>query len=150
MSGFIIAPMQAWELDAVALLERQIFSDAWSKEAFAEELNSPFSELFTARREEELAGYLALRCVLDEGEITNVAVNPAFRRLGCGKLLLEQAFTVAKRRELSTLMLEVRKSNAPAIALYQSFGFVKVGERRNYYHDPLEDALLMTCLLQTQ
>lgn len=147
MSTYLFAPMQPGDVEEVARLEEQIFSDAWSKEAFLEELNSPFALLFTAKENGELAGYLALRCVLDEGEITNIAVSPAFRRRGCGKILMEQALLCAKRRGLCRLMLEVRKSNAPAIALYERFGFVKVGERRNYYHTPTEDALLMTCRL---
>lgn len=147
MSTYLLAPMQPGDVEEVARLEEQIFSDAWSKEAFLEELSSPFALLFTAKENGELAGYLALRCVLDEGEITNIAVSPAFRRHGCGKILMEQALLCAKQHGLCRLMLEVRKSNAPAIALYERFGFARVGERRNYYHTPTEDALLMTCRL---
>ncbi len=141
--------MQAEDLEVISDMEREIFSDAWSKAAFEEELNSPLSTLFVAVQEDgEIAGYLVLRCVYDEGEIINVAVAPKFRRLGCGRFLMESAFTQAKKAGLSVLMLEVRRSNHAAIKLYERFGFEKVGERKNYYYDPIEDAILMTCFLE--
>ena len=147
MSRFIVVPMSEDDLGPVAGMEAEIFSDAWSKAAFAEELASPLSTLYTAKQGEELAGYLVLRCVYDEGEIINVAVNPRFRRCGCGRLLMQAALEQAKREKLSVLMLEVRRSNLAAIRLYESFGFVAVGERKGYYENPKEDDLLMTCFL---
>ncbi len=150
MSRFVIAPMKEGDLGPVAEMEAQVFSDAWSKAAFEEEFSSPLSTLYTAKREGELAGYLILRCVYDEGEIINVAVSPQFRRCGCGRLLLRAAFEQAKREGLSVLMLEVRRSNLAAIRLYESFGFATVGQRKGYYENPIEDALLMTCFLSGQ
>lgn len=149
MNHFIIRPMQAEDLEVISDMEREIFSDAWSKAAFEEELNSPLSTLFVVVQEDgEIAGYLVLRCVYDEGEIINVAVAQKFRRLGCGRFLMKSAFTQAKKAGLSVLMLEVRRSNHAAIKLYERFGFEKVGERKNYYYDPIEDAILMTCFLE--
>ena len=88
-------------------------------------------------------GYAGLQTVLDEGYINNVAVDEKFRRQGIADELIA-AFVRFGQARLAFLTLEVRASNAPAIALYAKHGFVEVGRRKNYYDDPKEDALLMT------
>ena len=88
-------------------------------------------------------GYAGLQTVLDEGYINNVAVDPRFRRQGVAGQLVE-AFLRFGAARLAFLTLEVRASNAPAIALYEKYGFAQAGRRRDYYDDPREDALLMT------
>ena len=148
MNEFFITCMGSEDIQAVAEMEAQVFSDAWSKAAFEEELISPLSTLYVAKHGAELAGYLVLRCVYDEGEIINVAVSPRFRRCGCGKLLMQSALEQAKKEGLSVLMLEVRRSNLAAIHLYESFGLSTVVVRERYYENPTEDALLMTRFLQ--
>ena len=82
--------------------------------------------------------------LLDEGYITNVAVFPEQRRRGIAGQLLQVFLNFAEANRLAFLTLEVRASNAPAIALYRKHGFQTVGQRRNYYQKPDEDALLMT------
>ena len=89
-------------------------------------------------------GYANFLHVLDEGDIGNVAVAPEFRRQGVADALLEALCARAAALDLAFLTLEVRASNAPAIALYRKHGFQAVGQRRNYYQKPDEDALLMT------
>ena len=84
-----------------------------------------------------------LSTVLDEGNLDNIAVAPAYRRQGVADALLS-VVTGFGREHLSRLMLEVRASNAPAIALYEKYGFAAVGRRKNYYDAPREDAVLMT------
>ena len=91
-----------------------------------------------------MAGYAGLQTVLDEGSITNVAVLPEFRRRGAARALLEELLARGKAMDLAFLTLEVRASNAPAIALYTGLGFQEVGRRRGYYEAPREDALLFT------
>ena len=86
--------------------------------------------------------------VLDEGYISNVAVSPECRRQGIGDALIAEMDSRAKRRALSFATLEVRESNAPAIALYSKHGYVPVGTRKNYYDLPRESAILMTKFLQ--
>ena len=80
--------------------------------------------------------------VLDECDICNVAVKADFRDRGVGKALVNDIIDFAKETKKSVVMLEVRRSNAPAVALYEKLGFVKVGERKNFYDFPREDALL--------
>ena len=93
-------------------------------------------------------GYVGLMYVLDEGYISNVAVHPEARRQGIGDALIDALAAKAAELELAFLTLEVRESNAPAIALYAKHGFHPVGKRKNYYDAPKEDAVLMTCYLK--
>ena len=86
--------------------------------------------------------------MLDEGYITNVAVSPAHRRKGVAARLLTELRIKAEEKGLSFVTLEVRASNEPAIALYRGAEYVEVGVRRNFYTNPKEDALLMTCFLK--
>ena len=88
-------------------------------------------------------GYAGLQVVLDEGYIDNIAVEEAARRHGVGDALLD-VFCRFGQAHLSFLTLEVRASNAPAIALYRKHGFQEAGRRKNYYQQPREDAIIMT------
>ena len=90
-----------------------------------------------------LLGYAVLSVILDEGNLDNIAVARPARRRGVGDALLS-VLTGFGREHLACLMLEVRASNAPAIALYEKHGFAAVGRRKNYYDAPREDAVLMT------
>ena len=90
----------------------------------------------------EYAGHASMRCVLDEGQICNVAVSPSFRRMGVGSMLLDVLKREALLRGLTVLMLEVRVSNTAAQALYEKNGFLRVGMRRSFYSCPREDAFL--------
>ena len=92
----------------------------------------------------EAVGYVGLMYVLDEGYISNVAVSPEWRRRGIGDMLIEELLRRALAKKLSFVTLEVRESNAPAIALYSKHGYVPVGTRKNYYDLPRENAILMT------
>ena len=91
----------------------------------------------------ETVGHICLETVLDEGILTSVAVKEKYRNKGIAKKLMDSFIDEAKNRNIAFINLEVRASNAPAIALYEKYGFEKVGTRKNYYSKPTEDALLM-------
>ena len=140
-----IVPMTADHLDAVAALERICFSDPWSRQLLASELDNDLSAFLVALDDEgEVAGYAGLQVVLDEGTVTDIAVRPDCRRRGVASQLLEVFLNFARGNRLAFLTLEVRASNYDAIALYGSRGFRSAGRRKNYYEHPREDALLMT------
>ena len=144
----IIEKMAERHIAAVARIERDCFHDPWSENGLREELE-PESNLFLAAVEGDIViGYVGCQTVLDEGYITNVAVSPAHRRKGVAAKLLAELRVRAEERALAFITLEVRVSNAPAIALYENAGYVPVGTRRNFYSAPKEDALLMTCFLK--
>ena len=139
-------PMREAHLAAIAELERQCFSAPWSEDALREELGNDCACFLTAEDEESCAvcGYIGCHIVLDEGYIANVAVSPDCRRQGIGTKLVREMIRQARVRGLAFLTLEARESNAPAIALYESCGFVRVGVRKKYYTSPTESAVLMT------
>ena len=141
-----IVPMAAEHLDRLEQLERMCFSRPWSKKMLAEELDNQCAAFLVAvePETEKAVGYAGLLVVADEGYITNVAVDPSCRRQGVAAQLLQVFNNFAKGNHLAFLTLEVRPSNAAAIALYEDFGFREVGRRRNYYDLPKEDALILT------
>lgn len=142
---FRIAPMTAAHLPQVAALEQVCFpADPWSGELFQAALDNPSTAVLLAEGADgAIWGYAVLSVILDEGNLDNIAVAPEARRQGVADALLG-VLTGFGREHLSALMLEVRASNAPAIALYEKHGFAAVGRRKNYYDAPKEDAILMT------
>ena len=146
MNNINIVPMTADHLDALEQLERTCFSRPWSRKMLAEELDNECAAFLVAEDAVtgEVIGYAGLLVAADEGYITNVAVDPSRRRQGVAAQLLQVFDDFAKGNRLAFLTLEVRPSNAAAIALYRGFGFREVGRRRNYYDLPKEDALILT------
>lgn len=140
-----ILPMTTEHLPQIAALEKLCFpTDPWSEELFRSALENPAVAILLAQNEDgAILGYAVLSAVLDEGNLDNIAVAPHCRRRGVADALLS-ALTGFGREHLAALMLEVRSSNAPAIALYEKHGFAAVGRRKNYYSAPKEDAVLMT------
>ena len=141
-----IVPMAAEHLEWLEQLERMCFSRPWSKKMLAEELDNQCAAFLVAvePETEQPVGYAGLLVVADEGYITNVAVFPEYRRQGVAAKLLAVFENFARGNHLAFLTLEVRPSNAAAIALYESFGFKQAGRRKNYYDLPKEDALILT------
>ncbi len=123
-------------------VECACFSRPWSEEAVLAELENGHSALFAAVQDGQVIGWAGLEYVCGEGSVTNIAVLPAFRGQGLGRALTLRLIEEAQRRTLDFLMLEVRASNTPAIALYRSLGFTEIGVRRGFYEKPREDALL--------
>ncbi|MBP3436241.1 MAG: ribosomal protein S18-alanine N-acetyltransferase [Clostridia bacterium] len=140
MSVIQIVSMNETHLQTLAALEACCFADPWSEDALREELKNPLARFLVALCDGEVAGYLGCHHIVDEAFVANVAVFPAFRRQGVGRALVEAAKEQAAA--LYRLTLEVRASNAPAIALYRSLGFVEDGIRPHFYAHPTEDAVL--------
>ena len=123
-----------------AELEKKCFSEPWSAAGILDEAQRGF--FVAAYIDGEFAGYAGMTCVLDERDICNVASVPEFRGMGVGKALVNALLESARSTGASVVMLEVRKSNTAAISLYEKAGFVLVGQRKNFYSFPKEDALL--------
>lgn len=130
----------------VAHIEAACFQTPWTLRDFEHEMSqNPVARYLVAEVDGQLVGFAGAHIILDEGHITNVAVLPGARGQGLGKKLLKALLQYAANLGARYLTLEVRASNAPAIALYKSFGFIKVSVRKRYYADSGEDALLMVC-----
>ena len=141
----IIRTMQKGDVAAVAALEAQIFPMPWSAAGFADTLPREDIIFLVAYEQDELLGYVGIYCMLDEGEITNVAVAPAARRRGIARALLTELKQQLACRNVTQIVLEVRVSNEPAIRLYEQMGFSVLGVRKNFYEKPTEDAYIMAC-----
>lgn len=133
------------DLTAVAALEATAFPTPWSEEQYRVVMRHGGCVLFGAWLESALAGYIAVAMQPGTGEmeVYNIAVAEELRRGGIGKKLLGLALEAAAGNGVSRAILEVRRSNTPAIALYRSLGFEQAGERKGYYHDTGEDALVL-------
>ena len=137
-----IIPMAAEHIAALAALERACFSDPWSESGLSEELDNPHAVFRVAVEDGVVLGYVGMHHLVDEGFITNVAVSPAARRRGVARALLAELAAYGREHALYRITLEVRVSNAPAIALYESLGFTRDGIRPRFYAHPTEDAAI--------
>lgn len=145
MENIIICDATSELVPQIAALEEQCFSLPWTEAQLISQLPDERHEFIAALDENgRVAGYVGMMFVLDEGYISNVAVDSSLRRRGIGDALIAEMNSRAQKRGLAFVTLEVRESNAPAIALYTKHGYVRVGERKNYYDFPRENAILMT------
>ena len=129
-------------LPEIAALEAVCFPEPWSEGALELFLEDR-SVAFAAVEGTAVLGYIGMLLAPGEGQILNLAVLPQARRRGIAKGLVARLIAEAQARGLESLSLEVRVSNAPAIRLYESFGFLKAGLRKHFYRYPAEDALVM-------
>lgn len=136
-------PMNESHVAQVAELEKLCFSDPWSENSVASELNNPLSLWLIAEEDGAVCGYVGSQTVLGETDMMNIAVHPDCRRKGVAAALITELICRLKGQGSHILRLEVRESNAPAIALYESMGFTQLGIRKNYYRNPKENALIL-------
>ncbi len=142
----MIMKMDLTDLDEVMAIEQEVFSEPWTKEMFYSEFfDNRLSFSFVAKESERIVGYLFAWEVSGEFHLMNIAVASNWQRKGIGELLLKKMCDVGRQKSIAQILLEVRVSNVSAIALYKKLKFNKVGVRKNYYHSPTEDALVL-CL----
>lgn len=127
----------------VAELEKICFSDPWSLRSVTSELTNPLSLWVVALDGTTVTGYVGSQSVMGEADMMNLAVAPEYRRQGIGCRLVEKLILLLAEKDVKSLTLEVRASNAPAIDLYGQMGFAEVGRRPGYYRNPKEDALIL-------
>jgi ribosomal-protein-alanine N-acetyltransferase len=144
MNKIEVMPMAEEHLDALAELDALCFSDPWTREGLKAELASDTACFAVAVLDGRAVGCAGMHCVCGECYIDKVAVHPDFRRQGIAQALVQHLIDYAVKQNSEFITLEVRQSNAPAIALYKKLGFEPVGVRPGFYSEPKEDALLMT------
>ena len=143
MSSFHLERLSLHHLTAAAELEAKCFSQPWSASALEILTRDGGFGIAAMDRNGKLIGYGGMLTVLDEGQITNVAVSPDFRRQGVGKAIMRALTEEAKQRGISLISLEVRVSNLAAQKLYLGLGFTEAGIRKRFYAHPVEDASVM-------
>ncbi len=152
----MIREMTPDDVQEVAAIEQECFSMPWSEKSFLDSLgrddtlflvcvadSNALQQDKVPKNDGSIAGYLGMYLSFGEGEITNVAVSPSYRKKGCGQALIQAAIAQARQQAAESIMLEVRKSNASAISLYTKNGFEEIGIRKNFYERPVEDAIIM-------
>lgn len=127
----------------ISLLEKECFSMPWSEASLIESIEKDYSVFIKAVQDEKIVGYVGMYKTYEEGDITNIAVLRKYRNQGIGIKLLEYLFCECRKQKITSIMLEVRKSNATAVRLYARAGFIHIGERKNFYEKPVEDAIIM-------
>lgn len=128
------------DIPAIHALETRIFPDPWPLDAFSDLL---FGTAWVLEAGGILYGYILYLVVLDEAMIINFGIDPLWQGRGYGRKLLQESMQHLINRGFLYFFLDVRESNLPAIRLYQSFGFQKLGMRKGYYQNPPEDSLAM-------
>jgi len=144
---FMIRKMTPLDIDVVMRIENESFSLPWSRESYLGELKNNFATYLVGDYEGEVIGYGGIWVVFEEAHITNVAVAPEYRKAGVGRALMEELERAARHKKATRILLEVRPSNAAALALYRGLGYLTSGLRKEYYSDNNEDAIVMTKLL---
>lgn len=138
----VIRPMTEEDINGVAEVEKECFASPWSEKSLSEELENGNAYFFVADINGEIAGYMGTISVFGECSVTNIAVREKHRNKGIASSLLQRAILNSIFLGDEFITLEVRKSNTPAISLYEKFGFRKMGERKNFYRSPTEDAYI--------
>ena len=147
-----IRSARAEDAQVLFAIESAVFGrNAWTEEMIRSHMTSPCTVTYLLLSDEDMpeegrhlhaVAYVAGRTVAGECEIYRVATLPSCRRRGCAKRVLSVCMQDTRRSGCTDYFLEVRESNTAARALYTSLGFTLVGRRKEYYHDPSEDALL--------
>lgn len=132
------------DISSLTELEKICFSDPWSETSVKAQLDGRCCLSVAAESDGVTAGYIFMQCIPPECEIYRVAVRPDLRRSGIGEKILRYAVSVSVAIGCTDFFLEVRKSNTAAVNLYAKAGFASVAERRNYYKNPVEDAVIMS------
>jgi ribosomal-protein-alanine N-acetyltransferase len=143
----VIAKMQPADMADVVAVERASYAAGWPSTAFERELTQNAMARYVVLRDGDrsrIKGFAGLWLMVDEAHVVTVAVLPEVRRRGYGRALVHGLMAIAVGHEMAMATLEVRESNTAARALYRTYGFYEVGERKKYYSDNHEDAVIMT------
>jgi ribosomal-protein-alanine N-acetyltransferase len=140
------APMDLDDLDEVLRIEYGIYPFPWTRGNFLDSLYSRYDTWVLRNPQDELVGYFLLMMAVDESHLLNITVGTPWQGRGVGIALLDKAVALARLKNMKSILLEVRPSNTRALAIYERYGFSRIGLRKNYYpaqHNNREDAIVM-------
>ena len=130
------------DIEQISQMEQSYFGQPWSESSIASYAEKGNTVFIVARREGTVVGYIAVLCILDEGNLVSIAVHDDYREMGIATELLDIASEMAMDRGVTSIHLEVREQNEKAIRLYEKEGFMQIGRRKSFYRNPEEDAIL--------
>lgn len=137
-----IGTLKPEHVKKICVIEKATFPEPWSEDSFFKEVSNPLAHYSVITENDDVVAYGGFWKIVDEGHITNIAVNPAFRGQGYGNAVMQAMLDCAKKNGVHSLTLEVRASNTVAQNLYKKFKFTSAGLRPKYYSDG-EDAMIM-------
>ena len=140
---YTISQMTPAHVPQIAALEAAEFSAPWDEASVRAELTNPLSLWLVAAEGERVLGYIGSQTAFEDADLLSLCVRPDARRRGVAAALLSALEAALPERGAERLLLEVRASNAPALALYKTAGFTSAGLRKNYYEKPREDAYIL-------
>jgi [ribosomal protein S18]-alanine N-acetyltransferase len=141
-----LAPMRSSDLPEVLRVEYGVYPYPWTRGNFLDSLDSGYENWVARDSSHTLIGYFLMMPVVDEAHLLNITVSADWQGRGMGRLLLDKVVALARASKLQSVLLEVRPSNHRAVAIYDRYGFMPIGRRRNYYpapNDTREDAIVM-------
>lgn len=141
----MLREMKLSDVDAVLAVEQSVQSYPWSRGNFCDALRNGY-QCYLDEFKNTPRAYAIVMLLVDEAELLNIGVAAAQQRQGLGRAMLREILKLARDRQMKRMFLEVRPSNLPAIALYETVGFCEIGRRHGYYQGS-EDALIMACEL---
>ncbi|MGN0317921.1 MAG: ribosomal protein S18-alanine N-acetyltransferase [Lachnospira sp.] len=147
---YIIRDMTVEDIPSVELIEKSIFSLPWSAASFKDAIDTPNDIYLVCEADGKIAGYCGLWTVLGEGNITNMAVSEEFRRRGIAEKLMKEMERRGRELGVDTFFLEVRVGNTAARSLYKKMSYNEIGTRKRFYERPVEDAIVMSKICETE
>lgn len=143
LHNIIIQNATTEDVDSISSLEKECFSDAWSKESFYSCFENPFYKVVVAKDYGKLIGYAIIKCIYEDGELLRVAVSVQYRRQSVSYNLLTRIFEMAGCNGVEKIFLDVRESNDAAILLYEKMGFRRYEMTDGFYSNPVEASVKM-------
>ena len=138
-----IHTMRLRDLEEIKDILQTDFDDFWSFEIFKEEIVNTNSNYLVLKYDDEIMCYGGIKIILDEANIMNIVTKKDKRNHGFARFILNELINISKEENCTSITLEVRENNMPAIHLYELFDFIEVGRRKNYYKNG-DTAILMT------
>lgn len=142
MNDLFICPMDESNVIDVLEINNICFNPPWSLESLKNELKNKFTRYIVVKKDDIVIGYAGIWIIIDEAHITNIAVDPDFRGIGAGNVLIENIIDICKELEIPSITLEVRETNTVAKNLYKKYDFIEEGIRKNYYEDGTNAVLM--------
>ncbi len=146
LSTIVFSRMQAEDLREVLSIENSVYPFPWTPGNFMDALNSAYHGCVARDLDRNMAGYFLMMFAVDEAHLLNITVKQDLHGMGCGRRLLDRAVLTAQENGMLSILLEVRPSNQRALAVYEQYGFIRIGRRRDYYpaaNGTREDAIVM-------
>ncbi|HEY0843860.1 MAG TPA: ribosomal protein S18-alanine N-acetyltransferase [Noviherbaspirillum sp.] len=145
-SSLRFAPMQVSDLPEVLAIENDVYPYPWTRGNFLDSMYSGYETWTLRDTSGALAGYFLLMLAVDEAHLLNISVRRDLHGKGVGRLQLDKVVDIAREKGMTSVLLEVRPSNRRALAIYEQYGFVRIGQRKGYYPaegNTREDAIVM-------